>query len=481
MEGGVVKEHRRRTGWAIGRAWPPHNRGARPRRVVRTTRERTMCYHLYTMRTAAYAADREGMMMKQSTLWLGSGLSVLAAAGLLGLRHASADPVIATVAVGRAPWRVVVDGASGRVFVVNRGGGTVSVLDSASASLVATAPVGSDPVAAAVDERTRRVFVSNNGDATVSVLDARTGGLVRTTMVGTSPQWLAVDARTGRVFVPNRSDNTVSVLDAATGAVVRTVAVGVLPSVAAVDARTNRVFVRCNSGYVDVLDARDGTMLRATRVGSAPWGQVAVDEQTGRVFVTNPHDQTVSVLDARDGVVLHTVAIGAEGYQPIVDARTGHVVVVGPAGVEGRAIVLDARDGALLRTVAQGYSPWPAIASTGGGAVLIGSVGHTDSMGDTTGRGSVSVLDARDGVAGRVVPVGVFPVDMAVDRRTGHAFVVNYTARWSDGGPVGAAAPEGWWASARRWLSRRVALVPPPALPPPSVNGSVTVLDVSRL
>jgi len=421
------------------------------------------------------------MMMKQSTLWLGSGLSVLAAAGVLGLRHASADPVIATVAVGRAPWRVVVDGASGRVFVVNRGDGTVSVLDSAAASLVTTTLVGSDPVAAAVDERTRRVFVANNGDATVSVLDARTGGLVRTTMVGTSPQWLAVDERTARVFVPNRSDNTVSVLDATTGAVVRTVTVGLLPSVVAVDARTDRVFVRCNSGQVDVLDARDGTMLRATRVGSAPWGQVAADEQSGRVFVTNPHDRTVSVLDARDGVILGTIAIGADGYRPIVDARTGHVVVAGPAGAVGRAVVLDARSGVLLRTVVQGYSPWPAVASTGGGAVLIGSVGHTDSMGDTTGRGLVSVLDARDGAAGRVVPVGVFPVDMAVDTRTRHAFVVNYTARWSDGGPVGGATPEGWWAPAQRWLSRRVSLVPPPRRPPPSTNGSVTVLDVSRL
>ncbi len=113
--------------------------------------------------------------------------------------------------------------------------------------------------------------------------------------------------------------------------------------------------------------------------------------------------------------------------------------------------------------------------------MLIGSVGHTDSMGDTTRRGSVSVLGARDGAPGRVVPVGVFPIDMAVDTRTGHAFVVNYTARWSDGGPVGGAAPEGWWAPAQRWLSWRVSLVPPPRRPPPSVNGSVTVLDVSCL
>jgi len=411
-----------------------------------------------------------------------TALAALAAlAGLLGPHRTDGDAVVATIAVGRLPWRVVVDSRDERAFVVNRGDGTVSVLDSGTGALLRTLTVGADPVAAAVDERTGRVFVANGGDATVSVLDARRGAVVRTVVVGTSPQWLAVDARTGRVFVPNRSDNTVSVLDARTGLVVRTVEVSLFPSAAAVDEQTDRIFVRCNSGRVTVLDARDGAVVRTVRVGAAPWGQVAVDEGAARVFVTNPHDRTVSVLDARDGTVLRTVPIGIEGYRPVVDERAGRVIVVGPVNGGGGASVLDARSGALLRTAALGYTPWPAAVSVGHGRVLVGAVGTTDSRGDAMGNGTVRAFAAGGEGTGQPIPVGIFPVDIGVDGRTGRVFVVNYGARWSDGGPVATAAPEDWWTSLQRWLAARSSLVPAPRAPHPSVNGSVTVLDTSRL
>ncbi len=416
-----------------------------------------------------------------ATFWLGGVLCMAAAAGLVALTQARAGPVVATVAVGRLPWRVVVDERHGRAFVVNRGDGTVSVLDGGTGTLLGVVPVGSDPVAAAVDEQTGRVFVANGGDATVSMLDATTGAVLRTIGVGTSPQWLALDARTGRVFVPNRSDGTVSVLDARNGLVLRTVPVGLLPFVAAVDERTERVFVRCNSGRVVMLDARDGAALGSTRVGAAPWGEVAVDARTARVFVTNPHDKTVSVLDARSGAALRTVPVGIEAYRPIVDDRAGRVVVVGPVNGRGGAVVLDARSGRLLRAVALGYSPWPAVAIGRDGSILMGAVGATDSAGDATGAGSVSVLDAGGVSAARSIPAGVFPVDIGVDRRTGRAFVVNYGARWSDNGPVSPVASEGWWAPLQRWLAARTPLIPAPRRPRPSRNGSVTVLDTARL
>src|SRR5947207_176252 len=111
--------------------------------------------------------------------------------GVLGWRHPSGRPVLTTVTVGRWPWRVVVDEQSRRAFVINRGDGTVSVLDSATGTLLRTLAVGDDPVAAAVDERTGRVFVANGGDGTVSVLDAHGDRVVKTVLVGTDPQWLA--------------------------------------------------------------------------------------------------------------------------------------------------------------------------------------------------------------------------------------------------------------------------------------------------
>jgi YVTN family beta-propeller protein len=406
---------------------------------------------------------------------------VVALVGMLGWRHTSGGPVLTTVAVGRLPWRVVVDEQSRRAFVINRGDGTVSVLDSATGTLLRTLAVGDDPVAAAVDERTGRVFVANGGDGTVSVLDAYGDAVLATVPVGTDPQWLAVDERTARVFVPNRSDNTVSVLDARNGAVLRTVPVSLFPFAAAVDEWTDRVFVRCNSGRVVVLDARSGAVLRTTPVGRAPWGQVAVDQRTARVFITNPHDQKVSVLDACDGRVLRTVAVGTEGYSLAVDARSALIVVAGPDNARGRVGVLGARSGVLLRTIAVGYAPWPTAVATRTGSVLVGIVGKTDSMGDTTDNGAVSVLDAPRGAVRQTIATGIFPIALAVDNRTNRVFVVNYTARWSDGGPITPTAPKEWWAPLQRWLAGRLAVVPSPRQPASLTHGSVTVLDGSRL
>src|SRR5919204_6229095 len=107
-----------------------------------------------------------------STLWLGGGLCVVALVGLLGLRHASGGPVLTTIAVGRLPWRVVVDEQSRRAFVVNRGDGTVSVLDSATGMLLRTLAVGADPVAAAGDERAGRGFLGHGGGGTVGGVGA---------------------------------------------------------------------------------------------------------------------------------------------------------------------------------------------------------------------------------------------------------------------------------------------------------------------
>jgi len=175
------------------------------------------------------------------------------------------------------------------------------------------------------------------------------------------------------------------------------------------------------------------------------------------------------------------VVVGTSPQGLAVDGRAGRVFV--PNRSDGTVSVLDARSGALLRTVALGYTPWPAAASVGNGDVLVGAAGRTDSMGDATGAGTVRMLDAR-GAGTRTeqsIPVGVFPVDIGVDAERGRVIVLNYGARWSDGGPVATVTAEGWWVPLQRWLAARSPLVPAPRRPRPSLNGSVTVLDVSGL
>src|SRR5438067_4004534 len=105
--------------------------------------------------------------------------------------------------------------------------------------------------------------------------------------------------------------------------VVRTVAVGLGPSAVAVAEDSGRVFVaNYNDGSVSVLDARSGDFLRTVPVGTAP-DALAVDERTGRVFVANLSDDSVSVLDAHSGDLLRTTAVGQGPTALAVDERAG--------------------------------------------------------------------------------------------------------------------------------------------------------------
>ena len=80
------------------------------------------------------------------------------------------------------------------------------------------------------------------------------------------------------------------------GTVVRTVAVGAGASTMAVDERTGRAFVvNTMDNSVSVLDARSGAVVRTVAVGALPV-DVALDEAGGRVWVVNQDSSTVSVL-----------------------------------------------------------------------------------------------------------------------------------------------------------------------------------------
>ena len=167
--------------------------------------------------------------------------------------------------------------------------------------------------------------------------------------------------------------------------------------------------------------SQSGVFTGPIVVGSHPT-VMAVDERTGRAFVVNQWDNTVSVLDIARGTLLRTVAVGAAPEAVAVDERTARAFVVASnTNLSGNALgpgivsVLDSRTGALLRSVSVGQKP---------GAVAIDPqtdrvfVANWDSM-------SVSVLEAQSGRVLQIVAVGLGPTAIAVDTVRRHVFVAN--------------------------------------------------------
>jgi len=499
--------------------------------------------------------------MAGATLTQHRDTTVSSASHVTAPHAGAAGAIVRTVTVGVQPIDAQVDEQTGRAFILNNGDSSVSVLDTRTGALVRAVSFKSPrsgPVAVSmtIDARAGRVVIINH-DKSVSALDARTGRFLYTVPSGGASQQVVVNTRTGRIFVSNWGDfavsprrpdvdvfkggNTVTVIDTRTGRHVGTIHVNGNPSTMAVDERTGRVFVYSDGdgfpGYtklVSTLDGASGRLLRAVVVAHDPHGQhmpsqgggdIVVDDQSGRVFVSSTYADSVSMLDATSGRLLRTVGGTHPGpmvvdthtrrvfvlnggnngggtsngavtildsatgrvvgntpvgrlalpVTPVVDTRTGRVFVANDGGGTGSVSVLDARSGALLRTVTVGPHPFVMAVDGRSSRVFVTSLGAMDAAGHLTGPGSVSVLDARNGALLRTLPVGVEPAVVAVDERAGRAFVVNVAGDSHDA------------------LAAARSLVPGLPRPAPPCNsygqvstrcrlapGSVTVLDATR-
>jgi DNA-binding beta-propeller fold protein YncE len=286
------------------------------------------------------------------------------------------------------------------------------------------------PQSIVVDAQTHHAFITTMpigvGGASMNVLDTDTGAILhRLTIGGNESPPPVVDERAGRVVVAasghvHGGAAIVRVLDVRSGGPVRAVTVGLSPQGVAVDEQTGRAFVTskgvAGAGLVGVLDTRTGRLLRTVNVGMEPHDQILIDTRRKRVFVP-VYSQTgnghVSVLDARTGRLLYTFAAGKTPVWMAMDARTGRAFVLD--GSSTGLHVLDTRNGRLLRTVLAGLHPGIPVAD------------------DQTGRAFVpinaglSVLDTRSGAVLRTVAVGQgqFATSLPLlDARRGRVFVI---------------------------------------------------------
>lgn len=292
-----------------GRVWVLDGRTGAVRRVV----------------PVGYAPQAVGLDARTRRVFVCNGVRADAYGAPLGddtmtVLNAGTGAVVRTVPhVDGAP--LVVDERTNRIFAL---GADVLVLDATTGAMrarVSLSPPGSqDPQGGAeiaVDARAGRVLVGLSdalGLTDGRLLDATTGAIVARAPDLGGP--MAVDEGAGRavaVGVPlSSTGGTIDVATVATrtGRTVRVVtvgrstAVGVAAAVA-VDTRAHHAFVVTQAppsgaptpDVLTALDTRTGRPIRARALGAGP-PAVGVDEQTGRVFVANAGDDTVSVLDA---------------------------------------------------------------------------------------------------------------------------------------------------------------------------------------
>jgi YVTN family beta-propeller protein len=376
--------------------------------------------------------------------------------------------VVATIPVGTNPSFNLVDSANNRVYVANRSGNTVSVIDTTTDTLIANVPVGFGPDEVRLDAGLNRLYVNNLDSGTVTIIDTLTNAVITTVTVGVNPHRLQVNTALNRVYTLNQASGTVSIIDGSTNTdnLIATVTVGSIPNQLRFNSITNRVFVsNQGDGTVSIIDGATNVDAVITNVtvgttGAEP-ADIRISTGLNRVFVANRVDNTVSIIDGATNVdaVITNVTVGDRPQRVTVD-QANDVVYISNRD-SGTVSVIDATTNvdAVINTISVGSSPqrvrlnsltdraYVAIFDSNNIAAIdtttntlmtlitVGNQPHDTRVNPNTNRiyvnnradDTISIIDGATNTVTDTVSVGFFPVRARLDLVSDRLYVSNFS------------------------------------------------------
>lgn len=233
---------------------------------------------------------------------------------------------------GYTPVYITGATAGARAYAISQatsgGAGQVAGIDIASNTISSRINVGVAPIYGVMTADGRRVFVMNQGDGTVSVINAQTNqldtaptGSTNPIVVGTQPVWAD--------FAPAR--NELVVANAGDGTKPGTVSIINIPLCSATTLTSNP-----SCDVDNPVDAAGfGQVLATVPVGvNSLMVAVLQDTANSRAYVLNQHDSTVSVVNLNTNTVTATIPVPASVHPTFIAATsgtpTGKVYVTSP-------------------------------------------------------------------------------------------------------------------------------------------------------
>ncbi|HEY6202541.1 MAG TPA: YncE family protein [Candidatus Limnocylindria bacterium] len=196
----------------------------------------------------------------------------------------------------------------------------------------------------------------------------------------------------------------------AADAVTGSIPAGTNPTGVAVNPETGRIYVaNRGSNTVTVIDAATDGVIATIAEGGVPTA-VAVNTRTNRVYVTNLI-RTVSVIDGATNAVIASIGVGLGPFSIAVNAETDRVYVANL--YDHNLSVIDSTTNSVIATL-----------NTPDGANGIAVNPRTNRVYLTNGSsGSVSVIDGATNTVVAAAVVGGQPYGVAVNSETNRLYV----------------------------------------------------------
>jgi YVTN family beta-propeller protein len=253
-------------------------------------------------------------------------------------------------------------------------------------------------------------YVSNEISNCVTVIDRQEDAVVGTIAVGESPRGIIASSDGTKIYVANSGSNSVSVIDTSVNRVINTIEnFGYAPEELAWSWDNSALYVtNPHSNNVSVIDVFSDLVIDRINVETKPTG-IAADKDRRKLYVANTNSLTISIIDMNTLTVESTLAVSASPrYLALCDDR----LYVGNERINDIYVI--ATPSYTIHTINVGFRPeW-----------LVCGLTNRVYVANATGN-EVSFLYPMLDMITQNIPVGHFPVGMAVDAIRRKLYVVN--------------------------------------------------------
>jgi YVTN family beta-propeller protein len=292
-----------------------------------------------------------------------------------------------------------------RVFVVNKGGDSVAIVNAASLRVEKTIPVGRNPHELAVAPNGSRLYVPNVAGNSISVIDPRTGLETKKILHSdfNSPHGIAFTPNSQRALVTSEGSSKIFVIDAVADQVIKVVDTdqGGTHMAAVNRAGTRAYFTNRQANTVSFMDLDNYRIVANVAVGRGAEG-FALSPNEKEIWVGNRTDATISIIDVARRDVVATIPAKTN---PIRLAFTPDgKYVLAPDGASASVDVYEVSNRKKIETIAVGSNPAGVVVAPDGMHAYVACQSS----------GEIQVIDTQSWKVSGKIAVGASPDGIAI-------------------------------------------------------------------
>jgi len=296
-------------------------------------------------------------------------------------------------------------GPTGRIFVTNEKGNSVSVIDPANNTVIATIDVGNQPRGIGKSPDGSEIYVALGEEGKIAVIDPKEMKLTRKFDSGPDPEAFGVHPN-GNIYISMEADAKAAVYNPKTGEQITLVDVGLEPEGVAVSPDGSKVIVTSEStNMLHVISVPDHQLVANILVGSRP--RAATFSRDGKwAYASAEIGGEVKRVDMTTYKVDKVTSIGEDEAKPkdvLLSSDEKTLYVAG--GRANKIFLFDAESMELKGSIPVGNRVW-GLALSKDGRRLYTTDGGSDQ---------VSVIDTAKNEVVATIAVGKAPWGVVVD------------------------------------------------------------------